>query len=104
MGEGNFAAHVATYLGLSHTPSLRVETATSSGAAALFTAYAAIAAGLYRSVLVVGGEKMTHLPTPRVSELIGRSIDPYERSYGTTMPALAGLVTCALMSRHGVTE
>jgi acetyl-CoA C-acetyltransferase len=103
VGEGNFAAHVATHLGLSHTPSLRVETATSSGAAALFMAFAAIAAGVYRTVLVVGGEKMTHLPTPRVSELIGRSIDAYERSYGATMPALAGLVTRAWMARTGAT-
>src|SRR5438046_3004368 len=61
-------------------------------------------AGLERpEVLVVGGEKMTHLPTPRVSEIIGRSIDPYERRYGTTMPALAGLVTRAAMHRHGLT-
>ncbi|MGH7275753.1 MAG: thiolase C-terminal domain-containing protein, partial [Candidatus Rokuibacteriota bacterium] len=72
--------------------------------AALFTAYATVAADVYRSVLVVGGEKMTHLDTPRVSELIGRSIDPYERSYGATMPALAGLVTRALMARRGVGE
>jgi acetyl-CoA C-acetyltransferase len=50
-------------------------------------------------VLVVGGEKMTHLATPRVSELIGRSIDPYERSYGATMPALAGLITRALAAQ-----
>src|SRR5437870_1707223 len=55
-----------------------------------------------RSVLVVGGERMTHLPTPRVSEIIGRSIDPYERSYGATMPALAGLITRALMARSGL--
>src|SRR5213596_1649465 len=44
---------------------------------------------------------MTHLDTPRVSELIGRSIDPYERSYGATMPALAGLVARALIARNG---
>jgi len=103
VGEGNFASHMATHLGLSRTPSLRAETATSSGAAALFTAFAAVAAGVYRSVLVVGGEKMTHLATPRVSELIGRSIDAYERSYGATMPALAGLVTRAWMARTGAT-
>jgi acetyl-CoA C-acetyltransferase len=103
VGEGNFASHVATYLGFSRTPSVRVETATSSGAAALFAAFAAVAAGVYRTVLVVGGEKMTHLSTPRVSELIGRSIDPYERSYGATMPALAGLVTRAWMMRTGGT-
>ena len=103
VGEGNFASHVATHLGLSRVPSFRAETATSSGAAALFTAYATIKAGVYRTVLVVGGEKMTHLPTPRVSELIGRSIDPHERSYGATMPALAGLVTRAWMAKTGAT-
>ena len=103
VGEGNFASHVATHVGLARTPSLRAETATSSGAAALFTAFAMVSAGVYRSVLVVGGEKMTHLPTPRVSELIGRSIDAYERSYGATMPALAGLVTRAWMARTGAT-
>ncbi len=103
IGEGNFASRIATHLGFAHVPSLRVETATSSGAAAVYTGFAAVAAGLSRSVLVVGGEKMTHLPTPRVSELIGRSIDPHERSYGATMPALAGLITRALMAKTGVT-
>jgi acetyl-CoA acetyltransferase len=103
VGEGNFASRIATYLGFSRTPALRVETATSSGAAALFSGFAALGAGLYRSVLVVGGEKMAHLPTPRVSEIIGRSIDPHERAYGTTMPALAGLITRVFMAKHGVT-
>lgn len=103
VGEGNFASQVATHMGFAYVPSLRVETATSSGAAAVYAGFAAVAAGLYRSVLVIGGEKMTHLPTPRVSEIIGRSIDPHERSYGATMPALAGLVTRALMAKTGVT-
>src|SRR5215831_11471735 len=69
-GEGNFGSLVGTYLGLSHVPALRVETATSSGMAAVYTAFAAIASGMHDSALVVGGEKMTHLPTPRVSEII----------------------------------
>ncbi|HSE05295.1 MAG TPA: hypothetical protein VLK35_14195 [Methylomirabilota bacterium] len=102
-GEGNYGSLIATRLGLSHVPAMRVETATSSGVAAVYAAFAAIAAGFHRSVLVVGGEKMTHLPTPRVSEIIGRSIDPHERSYGTTMPALAGLITRAVMHRRGLT-
>src|SRR2546421_349482 len=102
VGDGNFASNIATYMGFAETPALRVETATSSGAAALYAGVAQVAAGLHRTVLVVGGEKMTHLPTPRVSEIIGRSIDPYERAYGATMPALAGLVTRALMVRRGV--
>jgi acetyl-CoA C-acetyltransferase len=104
VGDGNFASQVATYLGLADVPALRVETATSSGAAAFYAGFAQVAAGLARRVLVVAGEKMTHLSTPRVSEIIGRSIDPYERAYGATMPALAGLVTRALLGRHGVGE
>src|SRR2546421_2664978 len=102
VGDGNFASNIATYMGFAETPALRVETATSSGAAALYAGVAQVAASLHRTVLVVGGEKMTHLPTPRVSEIIGRSIDPYERSYGATMPALAGLITRALMARSGL--
>jgi len=104
VGDGNFASNVATHMGFADVPVLRVETATSSGAAALYAGFAQVASGLAHTVVVVGGEKMTHLPTPKVSELIGRSIDPYERSYGTTMPAFAALVTRALMSRHGVGE
>jgi acetyl-CoA C-acetyltransferase len=103
VGDGNFASNVASYLGLSEVPTLRIETATSSGAAAFYAGFVQIAAGHRRSVLVVGGEKMTHLPTPKVSELIGRSIDPYERSYGATMPALAGLITRAMIAGQGVT-
>src|SRR5437660_2695993 len=101
IGDGNFASNVATQMGFADVPTLRVETATSSGAAAFYAGFAQVAAGLRHTVLVVGGEKMTHLATPRVSELIGRSIDPYERSYGATMPALAGLITRAL-GAHGV--
>src|SRR5215471_5790306 len=101
-GEGNFGSLIATHLGLSHVPTIRVETATSSGMAAVYAGYATIASRLHDSVLVVGGEKMTHLPTPRVSEIIGRSIDGHERTYGSTMPALAGLVTRAAMHRHGL--
>src|SRR2546428_8635265 len=102
VGDGNFASYVATQMGFADVPTIRVETATSSGAAAFYAGFAQVAAGLRPSVLVVGGEKMTHLATPRVSELIGRSIDPYERLYGATMPALAGLITRALMARNAV--
>src|SRR5213595_3198810 len=98
VGDGNFASSTATHMGFAETPAMRIETATSSGAAALYAGFAQIAAGMRHAVLVVGGEKMTHLDTPRVSELISRLIDSYERSYGATMPALAGLVTRALMA------
>src|SRR6202162_3279022 len=102
-GAGNYGSLINTHLGLAQVPTVRVETATSSGMAAVYAGFADIAAGLHRTVLVVGGEKMSHVPTPRVSEIIGRSIDPHERTYGTTMPALAGLITRAAMHRRGMT-
>jgi acetyl-CoA C-acetyltransferase len=102
-GAGNYGSLINTHLGLAQVPAVRVETATSSGVAAVYAGFADIAAGLRRTVLVVGGEKMTHVPTPRVSEIIGRSIDPHERTYGTTMPALAGLITRAAMHSRGLT-
>jgi len=104
VGEGNFASHIGTYLGLSHVPGLRVETATSSGAAALYAGFALIASGFHNHVLVVGGEKMTHVSTPRVSEIISRVIDPHERSYGATMPALAAMVTRAALAKGLISE
>ena len=55
-------------------------------------------------VLVVGGEKMTQLATPRVSEIIGRSIDPHERTYGSTMPALAAFTDRWLPQNSHSTE
>src|SRR5947209_4638485 len=45
VGDGNFASHVATHMGLAETPAMRIETATSSGAAALY-------AGFHRSVTI----------------------------------------------------
>jgi len=104
VGEGNFASHIGTYLGLSHVPAIRVETATSSGAAALYVGFALIASGFHQTVLVVGGEKMTHVSTPRVSEIISRVIDPHERSYGATMPALAAIVVRAALAKGLITE
>src|SRR5438046_10022563 len=101
VADGNYASSTATHMGFAETPAMRIETATSSGAAALYAGFAQIAAGMRHAVLVVGGEKMTHLDTPRVSELIGRSIDPYERSYGAPMPALARPAARALVAPNG---
>src|SRR2546428_4073220 len=70
LGDGNFASNVATHMGFADVPSIRVETATSSGAAAFYAGFAQVAAGLARTGLVGGGGEMTHPPTPQVSEPI----------------------------------
>lgn len=99
-GDGTLAPLFASFLGKAHTPAFRVETGTSSGAGAFAAACAAIAAGFARTALVVAGEKMTGLATPRVAEILSRMIDPTERRYGATMPALAAIVTRAYARAH----
>jgi acetyl-CoA acetyltransferase len=93
IGESNLASHIAEALDLTGIPAVRVETATSAGAAAFHAAFHGIASGYYRHVLVIGGEKMTHLSTGANTRILAEVIDPQERQCGATMPALAAMVT-----------
>src|SRR5258705_4252261 len=69
-GESNIAAQVVEALGVSGVPALRVETASSAGAAAVHAPRQAAASGYYPSVLVLGGEKMTHLITSAATRIL----------------------------------
>lgn len=55
---------------LSATPSVRLENACSTGSAAIYTAMDFIESGRGRVALVVGAEKMTAVPTERVSDIL----------------------------------
>ncbi len=103
-GESNLASQVAEALGVAGIPAFRVETATSAGAAALHAAFQGIASGFYRHVLVIAGEKMTHLSTAATTRILAEVIDAEERNCGATMPALAGIVTGAYGQEYGLSE
>ena len=92
VGDSNFAALLADTLGLSGVPSTRVETASSTGAGALETAFYAVSSGHVKNVLVLAGEKMTHLPTAKTTRILSEVIDRSERRYGATVPALAAMI------------
>jgi acetyl-CoA acetyltransferase len=92
VGDSNFATLLAEALDLTGTPSTRVETASSTGAGVFETAFHAVASGHMKNVLVVAGEKMTHLPTAKTTRILSEVIDRSERRYGTTMPALAAMI------------
>jgi acetyl-CoA acetyltransferase len=98
---GNISAVIADRLDL-EVPSFRIETASSTGSAVFHAAAQGIASGQYETVLAVAGEKMTHLPTPRVSRILSKVLSQYERRLGATMPALAALVTRGYMHRFGL--
>jgi acetyl-CoA acetyltransferase len=92
-GDSNIGSQIAEALGLTGIPAVRIETASSAGAAALQAGFQAIASGYYRRVLVLGGEKMTHLSTSATTRILAEVIDKQERQCGATMPALAAMIT-----------
>lgn len=104
VGDANYAVRVASDLGLVPTPSVRVETGPSTGASAVEAACHAVDAGAARTVLVVCGEKMTHLGSQGAGEVLARMMSPLERRYGLTMPALAALQCKLAMRAHGWTR
>jgi acetyl-CoA C-acetyltransferase len=103
-GDSNLAALLADELDLPGVPSSRVETASSTGAGALETAFYAVASGYIGSALVVAGEKMTHLPTAQTTRILARVIDRVERQYGASMPALAAMICRRYAYEYGLSE
>ena len=64
-------------------PATRLENACASGAAAIYAARDAIAAGRVRPALVIGAEKMTDLDTKGVTEALGRGESIEIRGFGS---------------------
>ncbi len=100
-GDSNISAVIADHIGIMK-PSLRVETSSSTGASVFHAAYMAVASGYHENVMVLAGEKMTHLPTQTTTTILAKVISPEERAYGATMPALAALVTRRYMHTFGL--
>ena len=86
VGDG-FPASLALSIdpALRFTPATRLENACASGSAAVYAARNAIEAGRARIALVIGVEKMTHLPTAEVGAALGGAAYQAEEA-GQTFP------------------
>jgi acetyl-CoA C-acetyltransferase len=103
-GQGHTAPLMADWLGLGPIPATRTEDACASGGVALREGIIAIASGLYDVVLVGGVEKMTNLPTERVTDTLATAGDVlYEIPAGFTFPAYYAAIATAYMARYGAT-
>ena len=100
--RANLAAKVADRLGLTGIPAIRSETASSTGAAAFHEAYYKVASGQCESVLVLAGERMKNVTTEVATAIMSKTIDPVERQFGFTMPALIALITQAWLAERRV--
>ncbi|MFB4211510.1 thiolase domain-containing protein [Shouchella sp. JSM 1781072] len=97
---------LVTELGLGHIPSMKTEGACASGGIAFRQAYQLLKAGAYNSVLVVGGEKMTHIQTNHVISAVNHAMDnsSMESKTGLTFPGYFGVVANRYMYEYGATK
>ncbi len=99
------ADHIATWLGYTPRAAIRVEEGHGSGGAALLTAYSMVASGLYRSVLLVGVEKLADHPSWVQGWALSLETDSVnEGFYGLNLPAAYALMARMYMETFGVTR
>ena len=101
VGDG-FASSMALQIdpALRFTPATRLENACASGSAAIYAARNAILAGEARVALVLGVEKMTHLPTAEVAAALGHASYQKEEA-GLSFPAVFAGFARAYFERYG---
>ncbi len=98
----HIAPIMADWLSLTPKPAVRVEDACASGGAALRQGIIAVASGLCDVVLVGGVEKMTDLPTERVTDTLATAADmTYEVAAGFTFPAFYAAMATAYLCQYG---
>jgi len=105
IGQSHLAPYIAAPLGLTGIPAVRCEAACASSGAAFFQAVSTVGAGLYDVVLVIGVEKMTSQPTPRVTEILASAGDlEGEVKAGATFPALFAMIARRHMYQYETTR
>jgi acetyl-CoA C-acetyltransferase len=103
-GQCHLAPIMSEWLGLVPKPATRVEDACASGGVAIREGMIAVASGIYDLVLVCGVEKMTNLPTERVTDTLAAAGDTlYEVPSGLTFPGLYALMATAYLEKYKIT-
>ena len=102
-GQEHIGAFFAEELGLS-VPAFKIEGACASGGLALHNAVNSVLSGQYKTVVVLGVEKMTdHKPEDVATALMGAGREG-ERLAGATFPGLYALLARVHMATFGTTE
>ncbi|MGQ9583405.1 MAG: thiolase domain-containing protein [Thermoplasmatota archaeon] len=104
--QTHISALIADHAGLAdrNVPTVTIEGADASGAAAFHLAYLSVASGLHDLVVVGGAEKMTDLPDMDVTEIQATALDQqWEAFFGATLPALHAMMARRHMRDFGTT-
>ncbi len=89
-------------IGLLPAAADHIKNGPASGGSAIKAGFQAIASGMSSMVLVVGGEKMTHINTPGLvtSAIATITHSNAERPHGVSLPSFAGLLTRAYLEKY----
>lgn len=99
--QAHLAPILASWIGISPVPTMRIEDACASGGVALRQAALAIASGEYDVVLVGGVEKMTDLHIAQVTEALGTAADSqFEIPAGFTFPGFYAAMATSYMAKY----
>jgi acetyl-CoA C-acetyltransferase len=105
VGQNHLAPYVSMSLGVRGAASTRVEDACASSGSAFFHAWAEVAYGIHDVAMVVGVEKMTSQPTPRVTEILASAGDcSGEIRAGSTFASLFAMIARRHMHDFGTTR
>lgn len=103
--QAHTAPMLLDWIGLLPIPAFRTEGACASSSVALRTALFSILSGTYDVVIVGGVEKMTHLSTTGVTEILAMASDfPFEQWHGISFPGIFAMMAVAHMEKYGTTE
>src|SRR6202161_474532 len=84
-------------------PFMRIHTGGATGGSALHAGYAHVASGMYRSVLVVGADRLS--ATPDAQHILNLIWDLfYEHDFALNTVTMTALSTQRYMQQHGTTE
>jgi len=101
--QNHIAALIADYCGLAGVEAIHVEGADAAGGLAVRQGTALVAAGMAKTVVVLGVEKVTDLVGPERTTALTSVLDAdYESSHGATPAAMAGLLMRRYMYEYDV--
>ena len=103
-GKSGIANMLTSDLGLEPAFSSKIENTSGSGGAALYAGWLSVASGQSKLTLVVGGEKMSHMPTSSITSIIASLVHEVEYECGVTLPSFAGLLARYYMNTYGATR
>lgn len=84
-------------------PATRIEGACASGGLAILAAHQALRSSQYKTVMVVGAEKMTDVVAEDGTSILSSAAD-YESEYGSTFPGLYALLAQAHQQEYGTSR